>query len=227
MTGVSPVAAQTEDMQTEDMQSSGYRSGGAIVVTIGGEPRGKGNFYPAAFIANAKDCIRIVDEEQFGPALPVIRYSCVDDAVEKASSLKFGLAASVWSSDGQAARAVAERLEAGPVYINKHAGIAPHVPFGGVKCSGIGAAFSEEGLEAYTNIKIYNAVAERQRCCQVRTIAPEITGRKIHDQAVRIICRSRAKRKRSKFWRLGAGCCGPSCHFNFLSFFALSLACGA
>lgn len=136
----------------------GARRSGARVLT-GGEPLGKGYFYPVTLLADAEDGMRIVDEEQFGPALPIIKYSSVDDAIERANGLKYGLAASVWSPDKDAAWDVARRLEAGTVYINKHADIAPHVPFGGVKCSGIGVEFGEEGLQAYTNIKVYNARA--------------------------------------------------------------------
>jgi acyl-CoA reductase-like NAD-dependent aldehyde dehydrogenase len=69
------------------------------------------------------------------------------------------LCASVWGSDGQRTRNVAAELEAGTVYINKHAEVAPHVPFGGIKCSGLGVEFGQEGLEAYTTIKIINAAA--------------------------------------------------------------------
>jgi acyl-CoA reductase-like NAD-dependent aldehyde dehydrogenase len=65
----------------------------------------------------------------------------------------------VWGSDKTQLSAVASRLEAGTVFVNKHADIAPNVPFGGIKCSGLGVEFGEEGLEAYTTIKIINAAA--------------------------------------------------------------------
>ena len=126
-------------------------------VLCGGASMNKGYFYQATIIGDAKDGMRIVDEEQFGPVLPVIRYSSLDDAITSANRLDYGLCASVWSSDSQKARQVAEQLDAGTVYINKHADIAPHVPFGGVKRSGIGVEFGEAGMEAYTNIKVYNA----------------------------------------------------------------------
>lgn len=126
-------------------------------ILCGGEPMGKGYFYESTIIGDATDGMRIVDEEQFGPVLPVIRYSSLDEAVAAANGLHFGLAASVWSSDIKRARTVAERIDAGTVYINKHADIAPHVPFGGVKHSGVGVEFGEAGLEAYTNIKVYNS----------------------------------------------------------------------
>ncbi len=103
--------------------------------------------------------VGLVDEEQFGPVLPIIRYSEVDEAVSLANDSQYGLSASVWGTDTAAAKSVAMRLEAGTVWVNKHAQIAPHVPLGGIKCSGIGVEFAEEGLEAYTTIRIVNVPA--------------------------------------------------------------------
>jgi acyl-CoA reductase-like NAD-dependent aldehyde dehydrogenase len=129
-------------------------------VLLGGEAsKGPGYFYPLTIITNVDDGTRLVDEEQFGPVLPIVRYHDVDDAIRRANSGEFGLSASVWGSDRKQLEAVAERLEAGTVFINKHADIAPHVPFGGIKSSGLGVEFAQEGLEAYTTIKIINAVA--------------------------------------------------------------------
>lgn len=128
---------------------------GAEVLT-GGAPTGQGYFYPTTLIANAHDGMRIVDEEQFGPVLPIIRYSKLDDAISAANSLDYGLAASVWSQDTQRAKAVALRLEAGTVYVNKHGEVAPHLPFGGHKSSGLGVEFGVDGLKAYTDIKVLN-----------------------------------------------------------------------
>ena len=135
------------------------RASGAEVL-CGGEPQGGPNyFYPVTFVAGIEDGARLVDEEQFGPVLPIIRYSDVDDAVRRANGTEFGLDASAWGNDKEQAAQVASRLEAGTVYINKHADIAPHVPFGGIKCSGLGVEFGEEGLAAYTSIKVINAAA--------------------------------------------------------------------
>ena len=106
-----------------------------------------------------KEGSRLVDEEQFGPVLPIIRYTDLDDAIAHANALEFGLDASVWGTDKAKTAAVAARLEAGTVFVNKHAEIAPNVPFGGIKCSGLGVEFGEEGLAAYTTIKIINAAA--------------------------------------------------------------------
>lgn len=134
------------------------RTAGARILT-GGKPTGQGYFFPITLVADIEDGTRLVDEEQFGPVLPIIRYTDVDDAIDRANGTDYGLDASVWSQDREAAGEVADRLEAGTVYINKHAEILPHVPFGGIKCSGLGVEFGEEGLEAYTNIKIINAAA--------------------------------------------------------------------
>lgn len=135
------------------------KAAGAKMLT-GGKPAGGNNyFYPVTFVTNIEDGTRLVDEEQFGPVLPIIRYTDVADAVSRANSLEFGLDASVWGTDRDETQRIASQLEAGTVYINKHAEIAPHVPFGGIKCSGLGVEFGEEGLAAYTTIKVINAAA--------------------------------------------------------------------
>jgi acyl-CoA reductase-like NAD-dependent aldehyde dehydrogenase len=130
------------------------KAGGARILTGGAPLGGPGFFYPLTLVADISDGARLVDEEQFGPVLPIIRYSDVDDAVRRANASEFGLSGSVWSSDLEAAKAVAGRLECGTVWVNKHAAIAPNVPMGGVKSSGIGVEFAEEGLAEYTDIQI-------------------------------------------------------------------------
>ena len=126
----------------------------------GGEPMGGPNyFYPVTFVTGISDGVRLVDEEQFGPVLPIITYTDVNDAIARANGTEFGLDASVWGTDAAECARVASQLEAGTVYVNKHAEIAPHVPFGGIKCSGLGVEFAEEGLAAYTAIKIINKAA--------------------------------------------------------------------
>ena len=127
---------------------------------IGGEATGGANyFYPVTFVTGVSDGVRLVDEEQFGPVLPIITYTDLDDAIRRANGTDFGLDASVWGADRDETARVAAQLEAGTVYENKHADIAPHIPFGGIKCSGLGVEFGEEGLAAYTSIKVINAAA--------------------------------------------------------------------
>ena len=99
-------------------------------------------------VADIDNDAALVQEEQFGPALPVIRYSDVDEAFALANALDVGLGASVWASDPEEARAVAARMQSGTVWINSHGGLHPMVPFGGVKSSGYGLEFGVEGLKS-------------------------------------------------------------------------------
>jgi len=120
-------------------------------VLIGGAPlKGPGYFYPVTLIADLEHGADLVDKEQFGPALPIIRYTDVDDAIARANDDSAGLGGSVWSSDIEKAKAVAMRLECGSVWINRHGAIQPNAPFGGVKQSGIGVEFGIEGLKEMT-----------------------------------------------------------------------------
>ena len=138
----------------EDAKAAGGK------VLTGGEAMGGANyFYPVTIMTGISDGVRLVDEEQFGPVLPIITYTDLDDAIQRSNGTDFGLDASVWGTDRKETARVAALLEAGTVYENKHADIAPHIPFGGIKCSGFGVEFGEEGLAAYTSIKVINAAA--------------------------------------------------------------------
>lgn len=125
-------------------------------VLIGGEPDSEstGYFYPTTIVADIDNDNPLVTQEQFGPALPIIRYTDIDEAVAMANALDVGLGASVWSSDREKARAVAARLDAGTVWINTHGGIHPMVPFGGIKKSGYGLEFGVEGLKSVAVPKV-------------------------------------------------------------------------
>jgi acyl-CoA reductase-like NAD-dependent aldehyde dehydrogenase len=123
------------------------RDSGAKILTGGNpDPAAPGYFYPLTLVADIDNDNPLVAQEQFGPALPIIRYTDIDEAVTIANALDVGLGASVWSGDRVAALAVAARLEAGTVWINSHGGVHPMIPFGGVKKSGYGLEFGVEGL---------------------------------------------------------------------------------
>ncbi|WP_454698280.1 aldehyde dehydrogenase family protein [Arthrobacter humicola] len=125
------------------------RDSGARILTGGNpDPDQPGHFYPATLVADIDNNNPLVAEEQFGPALPIIRYSTIDEAVAMANALDVGLGASVWSPDLAEARKVAARIEAGTVWINKHGAVDPRVPFGGAKQSGYDLEFGAEGLKA-------------------------------------------------------------------------------
>ena len=95
-------------------------------------------------------------EEQFGPVLPVLRYSDIDDALARVNDTQFGLGGSVWSSDGERAFRVATRVNSGMVWVNKHLDPGLDTPFTGAKQSGIGVELGQEGLEEFTQATTIN-----------------------------------------------------------------------
>ena len=107
-------------------------------------------------VRDIPDNARLVREEQFGPVLPVLRYSDIDEVIARANDTEFGLGGSVWSSDRDRAFGVAARLNAGTVWVNKHLDLGPDIPYAGAKQSGIGTELSHEGLEAFTQATIIN-----------------------------------------------------------------------
>ncbi len=131
------------------------RERGARIVT-GGEPAPELGplFYRATVVADIDDGAALVDEEQFGPVIPVLKYADVDDAVARANASEQGLGASVWSSDPDRAVEVARRIQAGTVWINQHGALNPSVPFGGTKASGYGHEFGIHGLKAVSAPKV-------------------------------------------------------------------------
>lgn len=134
------------------------KDGGGRVL-VGGDPDydAPGFFYPVTIVADIDPDNPLVAQEQFGPAVPLIRYSELEQAIGWANSLDVGLGASVWSADAQKAREVAARLQAGTVWINKHGAVDPRVPFGGIKSSGYGVEFGTEGLKGLAYPQAINA----------------------------------------------------------------------
>lgn len=126
------------------------------IIAGGTLPDGPGYFIRPTIVADVADGHRIVDEEQFGPILPVIRFDDVEAAVASANGLDLGLGGSVWGEDRDLARSVAERIDSGTVWINKHLDFGPNIPFGGAKQSGLGVEFAKEGLAEFTQLRIVN-----------------------------------------------------------------------
>jgi len=129
---------------------------GAKIVTGGKRRVGDGYFYEPTIVGGISDGVRLVDEEQFGPALPVIPYTDVDDALRRANATHFGLSGSVWSKDPERAAEVAGKLECGSAWVNQHLAMGPNLPFGGAKWSGIGVENGPWGLLGFTEIQVLN-----------------------------------------------------------------------
>jgi acyl-CoA reductase-like NAD-dependent aldehyde dehydrogenase len=125
------------------------RASGTIIA--GGVPvDGPGYFIRPAIVRDIPDSARLVREEQFCPVLPVLSYDDLDDAIERANATEYGLSATVWGRDLERAFAVAMRLEAGTVWINKFHVFDFGVTARGAKLSGLGGEFGPEGFNAYT-----------------------------------------------------------------------------
>jgi len=129
------------------------KASGARFLTGGEAPAGPGYFFPVTIVADIADDTRLVQEEPFGPILPILKFTDVEDALQRANDSNNGLGGSVWSSDVERATQLASRLECGTAWVNAHAMIQPDAPFGGVKESGIGVEFGRYGLEEYTSIQ--------------------------------------------------------------------------
>jgi len=132
------------------------RKHGAKVATGGQQLSAKGYFIAPTIVSEISDGTRLVDEEQFGPALPVISYRNVEDAVERANATPYGLSGSVWSANPEKAAEVAGRLECGTAWVNQHLAVIPNAPFGGAKWSGIGVENGPWGLLGFTEIQVVN-----------------------------------------------------------------------
>ena len=128
--------------------------GGARAAAGGKAMDRPGYFFEPTILADISDGTRIVDEEQFGPALPLIPYRDIDDAVDRANATHFGLGGSVWGGDADRAAEVAERLECGTAWVNAHLALAPHQPFGGAKSSGLGVENGTWGLYGFTELQV-------------------------------------------------------------------------
>lgn len=148
-----PIQNQMQFNKVNDLVEDA-KSNGATIIRGGTPMEGPGYFYPITLIGDVDNGNRIVDEEQFGPVLPIIKYKTVAEAIQKANDTQTGLGGSVWGDDLEQAAKVASKIETGTVWINQHGAIHPMVPFGGIKDSGYGVEFGVEGLKSVTQPQV-------------------------------------------------------------------------
>jgi acyl-CoA reductase-like NAD-dependent aldehyde dehydrogenase len=124
-------------------------------ILAGGHPLERpGYFIAPTIVADIQEGTRLVDEEPFGPILPVIKYTDVEDAIRRANNSRYGLGGSVWTNDLTKGAEIASRLEAGTTWVNQHRTPDPHIPFGGAKESGLGREYSVLGLKGYMEAQV-------------------------------------------------------------------------
>lgn len=111
----------------------------------------KGYFITPSIIDNPPDDSRMVTEEPFGPIIPILKWSDEADVLELANSGQHGLGASFWTKDLARGERLARQLSSESVWVNSHFDVAPNVPFGGHKWSGIGSEWGTAGFKAYCN----------------------------------------------------------------------------
>ena len=129
-----------------DIFEATKRSGARFLV--GGDvPDRPGYFLPPTYVTDIDDDSRLVTEEQFGPIVPILKFSDLEDAIRRANDTRYGLSGSVWTTDRNRGKAVASQLEVGTAWVNQHRAISAYVPFGGAKESGMGRQHSILGLK--------------------------------------------------------------------------------
>lgn len=151
---IGPLQNRMQFEKVKGLIDSAKKEGATVV---GGESGGRSGFFiKPAIVTNVKEGNRIVDEEQFGPVIPLIRFKSDSEIVSRANASPYGLGGSVWSSNFDRARKIAEDIDAGTVWINQHITIGPHIPMAGSKQSGIGVEQSQEGLAEFTQVRVLN-----------------------------------------------------------------------
>ena len=153
-TTIGPLQNKTQYEKVKSFLDEARKDG---KIVIGGDvPDRPGYFVNPTIVSDIAEGSRLVDEEQFGPILPVIKFNTVEEAIVRANASVYGLGASVWSTNLTRARECAHQLEAGTVWINQHIDLAPNIPQAGAKQSGIGVEIGEEGMLEYTQVQVLN-----------------------------------------------------------------------
>lgn len=153
-TTIGPIQNKAQYEKVKGFLADAKASGRVIA---GGTAReGRGYFIEPTIVRDVRDGQRIVDEEQFGPILPVIRFDDVDQVIARANASDYGLGGSVHSADVDRATQIAGRIDSGTIWVNQQLNIGPHIPMAGFKGSGLGVEQSVEGLAEYTQMQVVN-----------------------------------------------------------------------
>ncbi len=152
-TEMGPLANRAQLEKVTGFLQDAAADGATIAHGGAADPERGGLFIQPTVITGADPAMRVVREEIFGPVLSVLRFGTEDEAVALANDTPYGLAGSVWTENVHRAHRVAHRLRAGTVWINAYRVVAPNVPFGGMKMSGLGRENGIEAIRGYTETK--------------------------------------------------------------------------
>ncbi|RYP38032.1 hypothetical protein DL766_001214 [Monosporascus sp. MC13-8B] len=134
-----------------DVEKAQLKLATGSTTLLPGAGKTTGYFITPTIIDNPPDDSRIVTEEQFGPILPILKWTDEDDVIRRANNTKSGPGAPIWTQDMAQAERMSMQLQAGTIWINSHAEIGAKYPFGGHKESGLGVEWGVEGMKAYCN----------------------------------------------------------------------------
>ncbi|MEP5937940.1 MAG: aldehyde dehydrogenase family protein [Erythrobacter sp.] len=161
-TGVGPIQNKKQYDRVleliEDAKDNGYK----FLVGGDADPSGTGYYVPITIMDNPPEDARIVAEEQFGPVMPLMKFSTEEEVIQRANNSEYGLAGAVWTGDTDKGVEIAEQLETGTVWVNQFLKLTAHTPFAGHKQSGFGAEYGKEGLLEFTypQVIMVNKAAE-------------------------------------------------------------------
>src|SRR5437667_374507 len=151
-----PINNRPQFERVQELVDDARRQGGKVVA--GGAPLPRaGYFYPPTLVTDVGEGVRLVDEEQFGTALPIIAYHDLEDALGQANRTHYGLGGSIWTADVARGLELAQRLECGTAWVNQHINTGALAPFGGMKWSGIGRENGRWGLDEFSDLQVLSA----------------------------------------------------------------------
>ena len=156
-TDIGPMA-RGDLVETLSAQVADAVARGARVLTGGAPAAGPGHYYPPTVLVDVPRDSRAYREELFGPVATIFRVNDINEAIERANDTKYGLGASVWTTNAAERDRFVEALEVGQVFVNAMVASDPRVPFGGVKMSGYGRELGPHGIREFTQVKTVWAV---------------------------------------------------------------------
>lgn len=149
-TGVGPIQNKKQYERVLELIADAKDNGYKFLTGGNEDPSGTGYYVPITILDNPPEDARIVAEEQFGPVMPLMKFSTEDEVIERANNSEYGLAGAVWTADTDKGVEIAEKLETGTVWVNEFMHLSPFAPFGGHKQSGFGAEYGLDGMKEFT-----------------------------------------------------------------------------